>query len=271
MALDEIGTLFRRIGIGGESSRTLREAKDLADAAVGDASKSRDFIELALLFLGATLQQRNYIFERWSEAGSPPLAGYAPYASYVLSVEVFFQIALSAGLISRARPSNRVDIAYLFYLPFCMVFISSDNLHKRSAPLFLRANQEFVWGPDLKSDLARLNEYYSQLPDETREKGVLSFDSNPPTEGDFLVARLWDKYLRPWREGQLKVPKMNSEAQTKFVEELNQLTDASELPPEEVDFNVRDPDALAVKRRVRKRKGSWWQVPKDLKTDKDQQ
>ena len=53
----------------------------------------------------------------------------------------FFQIALGAGLIGGERPSNRTDIAYLFYLPFAMVFASSDNLHRRLAPLFMRPDR----------------------------------------------------------------------------------------------------------------------------------
>ena len=64
-----------------------------------------------------------------------------------------FHIAIAAHLISPERPSNRTDIAYLFYLPFCMMFVSSDKLHRETANLFLRADQEFVWGLDLKDDL----------------------------------------------------------------------------------------------------------------------
>ena len=66
---------------------------------------------------------------------------------------VFFQVALGAGLIGGERPSNRTDIAYLFYLPFSMVFVSSDDLHRRTAPLFMRPDQAFVWGIDLKPAL----------------------------------------------------------------------------------------------------------------------
>jgi hypothetical protein len=132
--LDEIGRKFRMIGIGGESSRTLAEAKEVASRVAADSSGTQQLIELTLLFLGASPQQQSRILARWVDAGSPPMVAYAPYAAYVLTVEVFFQIALAASLISRARPSNRIDIAYLFYLPFAMVFISSDRLHARCTP-----------------------------------------------------------------------------------------------------------------------------------------
>jgi hypothetical protein len=57
-----------------------------------------------------------------------------------------------------------VDIAYLYYLPFCMVFASSDNLHKRVVPLFLRPDQSFVEGPDLKADLKKIDEHTRSFP-----------------------------------------------------------------------------------------------------------
>ena len=69
---------------------------------------------------------------------------FAPYAAHVLTVELFFYLALSAGLISGDRPSNKIDIAYLYYLPFCMVFVSNDNLHAKTVPLFTDENRIFV-------------------------------------------------------------------------------------------------------------------------------
>ena len=66
-------------------------------------------------------------------------------------------------------------MAYLFYLPFCVVFVSSDKLHRKCAPLLLRDNQEFVWGPDLKAGLNEINEHYQTYPEKVREEGLLRF------------------------------------------------------------------------------------------------
>jgi hypothetical protein len=56
--------------------------------------------------------------------------------------------------VHRQRPTdkadNKVDIAYLYYLPFCHIFVSSDNLHHRVVPEFLRKDQSFVPGPNLR-------------------------------------------------------------------------------------------------------------------------
>jgi hypothetical protein len=62
-----------------------------------------------------------------------------------------------------------VDLAYLYYLPFCMVFVSNDRLHERCVPCSLTehkaivdgwelsVDQEFVSGRNLKADLAKLD------------------------------------------------------------------------------------------------------------------
>lgn len=267
LSAEQIGSGIAGLGSLTTSARTLREAKDAASSIVGDPARSSELVKVALLFLGASPSQEQQVFERWCGTRSEPLVSYAPYAAYVLTVELFYQIALGAGLISSARPSNRVDVAYLFYVPFCMVFVSSDSLHRKTAPLFMREDQEFVWGPDLKADLKKLNDYYSALPDETKKRGVMSFAGSPPKEGDFLAAALWDRHLPRWRDRPDEAPSMSPEARAKLVEELTQVTKGRELAMGEIDFDPRDPDALAIQRMVRKRKGTWWQLPSDLPLD----
>jgi len=82
-----------------------------------------------------------------------------------------------------------VDIAYLYYLPFCMIFTSGDSLHRRITPLFLRNDQEFLWAPDLKADLSRLDAHYAALPDEVKAQGVAVFAPCPPPDGDYLTTK----------------------------------------------------------------------------------
>ena len=77
---------------------------------------------------------RQVVVARWKAEGGPPLRNFVPYTTHVLTVDLFFCLGLGADLISRERPSNKIDIAYLYYLPFCMVFTSSDNLHAGPAP-----------------------------------------------------------------------------------------------------------------------------------------
>ena len=81
------------------------------------------------------------------------------------------------------------------YLPFCMMFVSSDKLHRRSASLFLRSNQQFVWGHDLKDDLNRLNTHYLALPEVERDLGVMRIARHPPIKGEYLTTALWRKWM----------------------------------------------------------------------------
>jgi hypothetical protein len=61
------------------------------------------------------------VLERWRANGSPPITDFAPYSTaHLLLVDLFFCISLGADLIGRERPSNKIDIAYLYYLPFCI-------------------------------------------------------------------------------------------------------------------------------------------------------
>jgi hypothetical protein len=81
-------------------------------------------------------------------------------------------------------------------LPFCQIFTSGDRLHQRITPLFLREDQEFVWAPGLKADLGRLDAHYDGLPESVKAQGIMRFALQPPTEGDFLTAKLWEGLRR---------------------------------------------------------------------------
>ena len=263
--LNEVSKGFKAMGIDGKTCRTLANAKVIANEFIWSHKNPFDRIRLAIAFLNIPRHMHSKILERWSIANYPPLASYAPYAAYVLSVEIFFYIALAANLISADRPSNRTDIAYLFYLPFCMVFVSADNLHKKCAPHFLRDDQNFIWGPELKEGLKQANNYYSSFPDTAKEKGVMSFAGYPPEDIDIL-ANVWDKHLPNWR---FKTKSKGPETPYKneaLVNELKKYTNAQPLSADQIDFRIDDTDSLSIERSVRKRKGSWWQVPKNLES-----
>lgn len=262
--LKEMAERFRKLGIDGKNCKSLVDAKTLAEQIVSLTDQPFDRLYLALLFLDIPREHHREILTRWSLMNYPALRKYAPYVAFVYTVELFFQIALAAHLISTERPSNRVDISYLFYLPFCMVFVSSDRLHRKCAPLFMREKQQFIWGPDLKAGLAALNEHYSKLPNEILEKGIMSFASDPPRDGDFFVSKIWDHHSPKWREREevdLSNPNIKHD---ELSAQLREMMDAPEVPPDEIDFDISDPDSISIKRSVHKKKGSWYQVPKDM-------
>jgi hypothetical protein len=258
LPLDAIWSAMKAIGIGGESSKTLLDAHQLAAAAVGDKSKSRELIGLVLLFLGGTAAQHDAVMVRWEAAGRPALPDFAPYAAFVLTVEVFFQVALSASLIARERPSNRIDIAYLYYLPFCMVFVSSDNLHRRCAALFLRKDQEFVWGLDLKAGLSALNRHFLQQSPAALARGVITFDGEPPAGVATIVDGLFVRHMGGAGSGADLTAQTTMPASGAGAVPLDAATAGGR-------FVATDPDALLFKRSVRRQRGSWLQIPEYVK------
>ena len=248
--------------------KDLGQAKLSAAKALRRGNKPYEWICFALRILGAPERSCQQVLKRWIRSGKPALVDYAPFTAFIVEVEVFFQIALASDLISKERASNRLDIAYLFYLPFCMMFVSSDRLHQRSAPLFLRPDQEFVWGPELKRNLGELNEYYLALPESAKQEGLYSFADGPPPVGNQVVYSLWDRFLPRWREPDAQsYPKPGQRGPT--AAEVMALRDAPELEmiQEGTGRNSGELDQAVIRRLLKSRKGSWYQVPARLESN----
>lgn len=130
------------------------------------------------------------IFKSWISAGKPLLRDCFPYSNYCLKVDLLFLFSLKNELIG-VRPTNKVDLEYLFYLPFCNVFTSNDKIHKQLVPLIIRKNQMFVIGEDLKIDLKQIVQFLDGKDLEEKRK----FASNPPINDTSLTFQIWKRYL----------------------------------------------------------------------------
>lgn len=257
----------RSLGVDISSCKNMNDAVVAAHQIVNQTNKPYELIGFIVNTVGIPLEYQQPLVKRYQISGFPPLARFAPYAAHVIKVEVFFHICVSRGFISADRPSNKVDIAYLHYLPFCNVFISGDKLHRSTAELFMSGNQKFVWGPDLKADLGKLNSHYMKLPQEEKDKGVLAFASKPPIEGEYLTSELWDLLGTGWRKSEKDTIPITPENNDKILEHVKQFTDAPTLRPDEMFDPSDDLDSVSLQRSIRRKRGSWYQVPKDLKND----
>ena len=114
--LGEVAKSFKSVGNDGKTCKSLEEARAIAQSLVSGRDKPFDRMKLALTFLGARPEVHRPILERWSIAGYPPISTYAPYAAYVVSVDVFFQVALAAGLIS--QPPTRIGLTLRIFSIF---------------------------------------------------------------------------------------------------------------------------------------------------------
>jgi len=144
--LEATSEQFKPLVQGETRPKNLADIKRFADGVMNDPALSERTLGATLQTLGAPYELWPAIFERWKNAGKPVLPAFAPYAAHAMTVDLFFALAIAAGFIAKERPSNKADIAYLHYLPFCMVFASMDKLHARTVPLFLTGKQQFIWG-----------------------------------------------------------------------------------------------------------------------------
>ena len=129
-------------------------------------------------------------FQRWKNEGSPLISKFAPYTAHCLKVDLLFQLGLQSDLIG-TRPTNLVDIEYLYYLPFCSLFTSNDKIHKNLIHYLLRDNQRFILGEELKKDLKKINEYLESEDEEIKKK----YASEPPQLDNSAILKIWQSYF----------------------------------------------------------------------------
>lgn len=260
--LRSMAEALRPFGIDGKSCRTFEQAKGIAESLLLVRGGAADRLRLALTFLGIHPSKYWGIQQVWNRNGRAPLPAWAPFAAHVALVEAFMHVALASRLISDEVASNRTDIAYLFYLPFCSVFVSSDKLHRNCAPLFLRADQEFIWGQSLKADLAGIDDHYATLPDDVKEQGIQAFAPDPP-DGT-LVAGIWDRQFPSWRASASGDSRGAASEGSDVIERHNAMRSAPAIDPRTAPPSFEGPDMLSIERLVTKQKGKWWQLPKAL-------
>lgn len=266
--LPEVARGMRQLGITSKNCKSISEAYGIAAGLVHSRAEPEAQVGLLFSFLNVPTHLRGKILHEWSSAGFPPLASYAPFAAHVLTVELFFQIALAANLISAERASNRADIAYLFYLPFCHLFVSGDKLHQRCAPAFLSRKQDFLWGPDLKAALTVINQQMSSATEAERQQGLHKLAPRPPGDASNLVVAMWERHHRMPKDEPPSTA-LTPEAERKLVEHLNAFAKAPEAP-EVASIPVDELESVAIERLVPPKRGAWWVIPKAV-ADKEKE
>jgi hypothetical protein len=180
------------------------------------------------------------VFARWIANGRPILLDFAPYTSLCLKVDLLFHLGLQSELIG-TRPTNRVDLEYLYYLPFCNVFTSNDKIHKQLAPMLIREDQKFIVGTDLKNDFKQIVEYLEKEGEATKKKYV----SEPPIIEDSLTFGFWKEYF-----GYPESSNMTRNISEKELEYMKQQMDKFERASKggHVDFEEGEGEEFIVKK-----------------------
>jgi hypothetical protein len=235
--------------------KSLEDAKQITDTII-DYIDQEWLIVFGLQILGVP-EAIDSVRADWIAGRRKPIRQYLPYFTFMLSINIFFCLVLQTELLRNVKQSHQVDLAYLYYLPFCSIFTSRDNFHARVAPLFLSAEQAFVNGLDLKEDLKRLDELYMKLPDEVQKQGLMTYARTPLEDGGFLTTRLWDKYLPDWRDTSKRVD-INDPRIRKAMEQLMRKVKEAEqsgVPHDETD--LKNIDHLTIRRQIALRKGRY--------------
>ncbi|NTX41464.1 hypothetical protein HUA78_44250 [Myxococcus sp. CA033] len=215
-------------------SANTDEIKLSVDTMLAKSSLQHIWLEAILLLLKVDPSQATQVRVRWSHEETF-MKAFAPFAYHCLRALLMLFVA-SRDAHVKAKPTDLVDLQYLYYLPFCYVFSSDDKVHRILAPLLIRPDQTFVRAPELKSALRELAGYFDARTEQERTWISYALGSHPPPLPNNLVSQLWRKHMRPWGRGMRnfasKLSEQESEAALQYVEELFK---ASAAPPPEAD------------------------------------
>jgi hypothetical protein len=177
------------------NARSIKDVIDGVDALIARPEEQRSLLGMVYHFLEAPPAAQLLSSLLFATGTLTDVRAWAPYATSVARLSMVFCCCLTLRYVTW-RSTNVLDLQYLFYAPFGMVFVSHDRLHRQLWPA-ATTNAEFVWGADLKEDL---KEYV-----DARKRMRAKHDSNEPrrsyteafTPENSLIARLHAKLLKP--------------------------------------------------------------------------
>ena len=208
--------------------RSLKELSASIDYNLAEYAHQDEIIESCMTVLRLPEPARILIRTRWVEVGKPHFKAFAEYAYYYHRLGSVFWIGVTSGLIPSSKKAKALcDVQYLNYLPFAHAFCTNDRFQHELSQHFLRENQEFIWGEDLKKDLGTIASCYRHMTGEDRKYYALHYGHYPPPIIGSITYRLWQKFMRPWspRSGNI-VSVMSDEKKRELIEKVNGIMDA---------------------------------------------
>jgi len=179
--------------------------------------------------------------------GTFKLNAELPYTSRCLRVALIFHFGLAFGLVS-TRSTNRIDLEYLYYLPFCMVFSSGDFLH-RDLVQFISKDQIFIPRDVFKADLKGLAMWWTSLTAKEQEEERHRI--GPPEFEVSVTHQAWKKFMKPgYRERTPLKQKMSPEGEEKMMDHIREMMKGV-VPASPPDLSIDDCDFVVHKRNVR--------------------
>ncbi|MCH8824570.1 MAG: hypothetical protein IH984_13800 [Planctomycetes bacterium] len=191
--------------------RSLEDLKMFVDNMLAEQDSQIRLLDLFLVYLQCKPYIRDWIHHRWSVNDYVSINEFAPYAFHCLRVQMLFCIGMSHGILG-TKPTNAVDVEYLYYTPFAYIFCSGDKLHEQLAPLVLKEDQSFV-----KRDT--MHQALKELVEERKE----SSQAEPNEQS--LIKELWIKHWGRFVPQTTTEP-VSAERSKKILEELKPMMEA---------------------------------------------
>lgn len=179
------------------SARNLAELIMRVDGLLSDPKPDiqLEVLGITLSFLRAPTPVKNPVFKLLLDQPGCLAKDLAPYASSIVRLYLTFVGGLARGFIG-PRPSHYIDLQYLFYAPFCMVFVSGDRFHREMWGATSGINT-FAWGQDLKNDLASRVTVRKQMTAEERRAKAKEYGFYPFEVEGSVITDVWRRYMRP--------------------------------------------------------------------------
>ena len=226
--------------------KTLEEVYEYTRSII-TAEKSQREVLMQLIYEFGLEDIGSFVFQRWEHEGKPPIDVFAPYASFCLRINIFFKIGLVFNLIG-TRSTNQFDLEYLYYLPFCMAFVSRDKFHKEVTHFFLddQRDQSFIDGDILKADLGALATERNSLDPGARQEWNRTYHMVPPDREGSIVLEMWKKYM-----DYEKAKKSKPFIPTRDTDKANELGFSLNATPTEERFGVDEANYVIRKTNIR--------------------
>lgn len=207
---------------------TLEELLQAIDLFLDNEATQFRTLNTALETFDQPARSRTHVKKQWVAYGRPSIRYFLPYTHHCLRVSSLFYLGVGLGLITQ-RPTNAIDMQYLFYLPFCTIFTSNDKMHHDMAPLFTNTRRVYVRCEELQVGLRTLADYYVEHAEELKKQGSMRFARYPPLDLDTVVHRLYDQVMPRWREAAATPPvEITPELNARLMEKMRPMREAIE-------------------------------------------
>jgi hypothetical protein len=228
--------------------RSLDETARFVEGLLSSAAPAR-LLGWFLADAGADPALARRTLERVSAAPSQPLVAFAPYTTHCIRAALIFHFALAFNLVS-TRPTNRVDLEYLYYTPFSNAFSSGDAFHHRTVKYLLQPDQSFIGRDELKSDLRELASWWANMTEQ--ERADESSRPGPPENEQSITHRLWKKLMEPgYRERKRLDRTLSPEMEKKLLDHVTNMVKTGTASGEPVKGSLDGCDFVVRKHSVR--------------------